>query len=187
MPIILPQDLLDEYTKLGEGLSDDESIELSPAWMPQKPAHVTRKTSERLASFKEGKYEDQVDVSGEVLEADVRNGHFQLWLDENTSVKVSFSSEQEDLVTDALKNHRSILLQVKGRGKFSPQGKPENIEEVTELNLQAAGEIPFDKTARPIEDILMELANEIPEEERKKLPSDLSENLDHYLYGTPKK
>jgi hypothetical protein len=26
----------------------------------------------------------------------------------------------------------------------------------------------------------------VPEEERRLLPPDLSENLDHYLYGTPK-
>ncbi|MCY3543193.1 MAG: hypothetical protein OXG80_04390 [Chloroflexi bacterium] len=31
------------------------------------------------------------------------------------------------------------------------------------------------------------MAEEMPEEERKKFPSDYSENIDHYLYGLPKK
>lgn len=32
-----------------------------------------------------------------------------------------------------------------------------------------------------------EISNDIPEEEWKKIPSDLAINLDHYLYGHPKK
>ncbi len=40
---------------------------------------------------------------------------------------------------------------------------------------------------RSIEEILMELAKEVPEEEWEKALSDLSENLDYYLYGSEKK
>jgi hypothetical protein len=47
-------------------------------------------------------------------------------------------------------------------------------------------EIHYDKSARPIEDLLKELAKGIPQEEWDKLPDDLNDNLDHYLYGTPK-
>ena len=49
-----------------------------------------------------------------------------------------------------------------------------------------SSEIHYDKSARPIEDLLEELAGEIPQEEWDKLPDDLNDNLDHYLYGTPK-
>lgn len=45
----------------------------------------------------------------------------------------------------------------------------------------------YDKSARPIEDLLKELAKEVPQEEWNRLPSDLNDNLDHYLYGVPKK
>ena len=34
---------------------------------------------------------------------------------------------------------------------------------------------------------LMHSFDDMPPEERGKLPTDLSENLDHYLYGWPKK
>lgn len=40
---------------------------------------------------------------------------------------------------------------------------------------------------RPFEDVLRDIANEIPLEEWDKLPEDLNENLDHYLYGAPRK
>ena len=35
--------------------------------------------------------------------------------------------------------------------------------------------------------IFRELASRIPEEELRRLPTDLAEQHDHYIYGTPKK
>lgn len=34
---------------------------------------------------------------------------------------------------------------------------------------------------------LVEIGNRMPEEERRAFPSDSSENVDHYLYGAPRK
>jgi hypothetical protein len=34
--------------------------------------------------------------------------------------------------------------------------------------------------------VLLELANRVPAAEWKKVPTDLSVNLDHYLYGSEK-
>ena len=48
-------------------------------------------------------------------------------------------------------------------------------------------ETHYDQSARPIEDILEELVRKIPQEEWKRLPCDLNDNLDHYLYRIPKK
>lgn len=42
------------------------------------------------------------------------------------------------------------------------------------------------KRRRPIWEVGAEIAASIPDEEAKKLPKDLSRNLDHYLYGVPK-
>ncbi|MGB2624049.1 MAG: hypothetical protein WA857_16305 [Candidatus Acidiferrum sp.] len=39
----------------------------------------------------------------------------------------------------------------------------------------------------PIEAVLQSLAGDVPETEWQKLPADLTEDLDHYLYGTPRK
>lgn len=54
------------------------------------------------------------------------------------------------------------------------------------VRLTADGET-YDRSARPIEELLCDLAKEIPQEEWDKLPDDLNDNLDHYLYGVPKK
>lgn len=49
-------------------------------------------------------------------------------------------------------------------------------------------EAPADAPAeqRSILEIVAELAKEVPEDEWKRLPADLSKNVDHYLYGTKK-
>jgi hypothetical protein len=43
------------------------------------------------------------------------------------------------------------------------------------------------KDTRPIADVLAEIAAKIPQEEVAKLPSDFTDQLDHYIYGTPKR
>ena len=40
---------------------------------------------------------------------------------------------------------------------------------------------------RPIAEVLAEIAATIPATELAKLPSDFTDQLDHYIYGTPKR
>ncbi len=128
-----------------------------------------------------------VDVTGEVLEADVKQRKFQLWIDGQTHVLVMFSDPQEVDVTTALRDHKSVRVRVKGQAEVSPQGKLLRVTEIEELVLGPAGEVPYDPSAPPIEEVLADLARGVPEAEWDKLPSDLTDNLDHYLYGTPKR
>ena len=44
----------------------------------------------------------------------------------------------------------------------------------------------MDPSARPIEEVLQAIVADVPKEEWDRLPADLSNNLDHYIYGTPK-
>ncbi|MGH9937213.1 MAG: hypothetical protein ACREAM_13285 [Blastocatellia bacterium] len=43
------------------------------------------------------------------------------------------------------------------------------------------------KDTRSIEEKIAAIWADVPEEEWAKLPHDLSDQLDHYIYGTPKK
>lgn len=187
LPEKLSKSLIPGYQQWGQGLAEDESIELMAAGNGKEPARVTPQSRSRLAAFAEAAHEDHVDITGEVLEADIRRGHFQTWLDEKTYVTVDFSPEQEVQVTSALRDHRTLRLQVIGRGEVSPQGTVLRVTQVEELKLLPLGETPYDEGARPIEDVLTELAAEVPQEDWRKLPPDLTDNLDHYLYGTPKR
>lgn len=44
-----------------------------------------------------------------------------------------------------------------------------------------------DTAGRPIEEVLASLAAKVSPEDWKQLPPDLTDDLDHYIYGTPKK
>ncbi len=40
---------------------------------------------------------------------------------------------------------------------------------------------------KPLLDEIREMYEDVPDSEWERLPSDASENLDHYLYGAPKR
>lgn len=140
-----------------------------------------------MAAFGETPYEDRVDIEGEVIEADVRQKRFQLWTADQSAVQITFSEKQEEEVTTALKEHRAARMHVRGRGEISPQGKLIRVIRVDMLKIQKGGEIPFDTNAPSIENVLRSLASEVPQIEWDRLPEDLTDNLDHFLYGTQKR
>lgn len=45
----------------------------------------------------------------------------------------------------------------------------------------------FDSTVPKIQDVIADIMSNVPQEEWDSLPPDLTDNLDHYLYGTPRK
>ena len=185
LPEELPRELVPDYAKWGESLQDDEAIEFRPT-SQNRVAQVTRACRERLAVRAETPYDDAVEVIGEVFEADVRNRRFQVWLDVGYAISVGFDEEQEADVTTALKDHRSVRLEVRGRGQFLPGGRLQRILQVEELKIVRQHETEFDHSARSIEDEIAEITAEIPAEVWEELPGDLTDHLDHYLYGTPK-
>ena len=62
---------------------------------------------------------------------------------------------------------------------------PSNGESETAAS-EVADDRRFDPTARPLVEIIAEIAAQVPPEAWDALPDDLSDNLDHYLYGTPR-
>ncbi len=40
---------------------------------------------------------------------------------------------------------------------------------------------------RPIAEVLAEMASRVPTEEMSKIPADFSDQLDHYIYGSPRR
>jgi len=66
-------------------------------------------------------------------------------------------------------------------------GKLLRVTEIEELVLAPAGEALYDPSAPAIEEVLAVLARGVPQAEWDRLPSDLTDNLDHHLYGTPKR
>ena len=59
-------------------------------------------------------------------------------------------------------------------------------EQLENQTVKLSGEIVHDPTARPIWEIAQEIGAQVPDEEWSKVPTDLSKNFDHYLYGASK-
>jgi hypothetical protein len=184
-PARFPRQLIDDYARFGEGLTGGERVEIALA--SGRTAEVTELTRARLLSRSQQPHEAEVQLVGVVLEADVRQCRFQLWTDDRTSVTVQFSSEQEDSVTNALRQHCRSRLRIRGRAEISAGGRPVRVVEVAQLDLEPIGAISFNAEAPLIEDVLAQIAAEVPASEWERLPIDLSEHLDHYIYGTPKR
>ncbi len=186
LPDRFPKHLVSEYTEWGRTLGADEVVEFTPS-DKTKPARVSVEHRQRLEAYADTPYEDVVDTEGEVFEADVRQRRFQLWKDNQNAVTVSFSEEQEEMVTTALKEHRFLRLHVVGRGEYSPDGHLLRITGVQSLDVVRTQDSEYDSAIPPIEDVLSSIASEVPQEEWDNLPPDLTDDLDHYLYGTPPK
>jgi Arc/MetJ-type ribon-helix-helix transcriptional regulator len=88
-----------------------------------------------------------------------------------------FASSAEAIRTAVLEFVR------KTRGELTERQQRDDIA----WALEQKGAPPATATHRPIEEVLAEIASQVPDEEWAKLPADLNDNLDHYLYGAPKR
>lgn len=186
LPENFPKRLIYLFEDYGKTLREGESFEQKPV-KRQKPAVYSLDTRKRILERSEGKYEDIVDIVGEIRAADLDGLNFILRLEDGSKIPGKFLPEQEEIITNALREHSARRLRIKGRAKFNPyDGKISRVALVEEMILQEAGEIAYDPNARPIWEIADEIAASVPAEEWEKLPKDLSKNFDHYLYGHPK-
>jgi len=184
LPGALPRDLIPLFVRWGETLGEGEEMDLQPADR-RPPVRVNRMVRERLESYTERAQASVVEVTGECLEADVRQRRFQLWIDPHTPVQAMFDDAQEELVTSALKQHRAVRIRARGTADVSPQGKVLRFTKVDSLELVMVGDEAFDAGAPAVEAELAAIWADVPEEEWGKVPADLTDNLDDYVYGSP--
>jgi hypothetical protein len=182
IPSALPKRLVPQFMEWGKTLGDADEIELQPP-DGRAPVRVNRAVRERLASFAEQPQSTVVDLTGECLEADVRHRRFQIWVDPQTAVQASFDAAHEELVTSALKEHHAVRIRVRGAADISPQGKPLRFTNIESIELVAVREQEFDLRAPAVEEELSAIWADVPAAEWARLPADLTDNLDEYLYG----
>ena len=134
-------------------------------------------------------YLDDVNLTGEVRAADLNDqtgGSFRIRLDNGDTVPGVFGADQESIITEALHIHAKIHLRITGQGRFAPSGQLQRILHVDSHERVPAGETSFDETAPSVLDIFGEIHRSMPEGAFDEMPTDLSVNLKHYLYGWPK-
>jgi hypothetical protein len=186
LPENLPANVVHLFGSFGKCLEPGESISVQGPKREHAARH-TPETRDRLERWQERTYEDFVELVGEVRAASLDGRKFVLRMENDTKVNGEFLPEQESLITSALHGHESRRLRVVGRAEYSfPDGAIKRVTEVTDITMLPIEYDSFDDKARPIWEIVAEMGAEIPEEEWKKVPTDLARNHDHYLYGAAK-
>ena len=123
----------------------------------------------------------EVDITGRVLQVDIRTGTFEIWPDGEEKITAAFTEEQESKVLAALGRHSHSHTQVCGQGEYI-DGKLKRIVKVDTIRT-FLDKRPRDPNAPRIEDVIAERWSKIPQEELDRIPHDLIERLDYYLYG----
>ena len=126
-----------------------------------------------------------ISLSGEIRAADLDKGTFVLRLSDGSRVLGTFSPVQEAVITEALREHGSRRLHLRGRGEFQRGGKLRRIVSVKYLGVRPARPNRPPKESKPFWKWVVALGESVPKEDWDKVPINGAQNLDHYLYGHP--
>ena len=183
LPEELPSAVVPLFREFGRTLRDDEVL-FTRARDGQHEAAYTARSRKRLAEWVDPSYEDVVEVIGEVQMANVK-GQFSLLIAEYTQqVTGKFSAEQEAQVLEALRQHKTVRLSVRGVGEFGTLDRQlrrfSRVEQVAHWQPDAS---VFVEGAANLWDELDVIASSVPTEAWSAVPKDLSLRVDEFAYG----
>jgi hypothetical protein len=184
-PADASREFVSRLADLRGGLAADEAIALSAPGLGEEVA-ITPAVATRLREYQPTTWEDVVDVRGVVTAANLR-GTATIEID-GKPVDIRFSSDDESKVTRALHEHEHVRLHVKGRGEFDPETrrlKRIGIVEMLTTEAPNAQEEPSDIDS--MLSMIEEVSASVPREVWDTLPKDGAANVDHYVYGLPKR
>lgn len=185
LPTALPRNVIPLFRDFGRSLFESETLFVQSRHRATA-APYTAKARQRLAEWTEATYEDVVDATGEVNMANVRGGAFEITLlAGQQAVKGKFTEVQEAEVLAALQSHATTRLRVQGVGEFSQSDR--QLRKLLRVDFVAAAtttEPAFVEGIKPIWETLAELGASVPDDVWNKVPTDLAQRLDHYLYSS---
>jgi len=183
LPESFPKNVLPLFENLGKTLGEHDSIQLrSPK--SKKPVEFNGEVRQRLLGLVDRTYEDEVTLGGEVRLADLDGSNFVIRLDDGTKIPGKFELEQEATIVEALRNHNTCRLKLQGRGQFSyREAAIKKVIKVDRIDVIPVGPLALEENARPVWESISEIGAQVPEEEWDQVPTDLSKELDRYLYG----
>ena len=181
LPKRFTRGLLPDYAKLGQGLPNGAGLSIA---VPDKsPIPVTPAERAWLTSRLDRDYEDDLDVIGRVLSVDVEKKTLAIQTDQDRRIEIGYAADQEQEAIGALSAYRTAQIRLRGEFIRAPNGDLRKMTKLLGLDFFPEGQPQRDPNAPSIEDRIAELARGVPDEEWEKLPEDLSQRLDYYLYG----
>lgn len=183
LPQQMPASVIPLFASFGRTLREDEVL-FTRARGSLGEAAYTQKARATLADWVSPTYVDKVQLEGEVRMASLGTGVFRLHIAEGGSqVEGRFAPEQEALVLEALRGHRSTRLRVVGIAEFSLRERQiKRLVRIDELSLASPVDDAFDASAPPIWERLSQIGQEAPPSTWDAVPTDLSQRIDDIVY-----
>lgn len=184
LPEKLPSNVVVLFRDFGKTLREGEIL-FTKARHSKTEGRYDGPARKRLSEWFGPSYEDRVDVVGEVRMANVGQGQFSMQLEgSGSTVQGRFTPEQEDIVLDALRNHRTARLKVRGVGEFGTRDRAlQRFARIDQVVIPS-GEATFDPNAVPIWKQLASLGRAAPPGTWDSIPTDLSMRIDEVIYGS---
>jgi hypothetical protein len=177
------KDFLALAGRFGATFDDNEEVEILTTGRP--PVVYNKRVRVAVVAAQGALHETSVELSGTVTMADVLQRRFNLKPDSGKAILVEFTPVQEAMVLDALREHASMRLRVRGVARMSPEGQIAKLEHVDFLG--PIDPVQTDGSASDFVDEILKICSAVPAAEFDKLPKDAAQHLDHYLYGSPKR
>lgn len=182
LPEDLPSNVVPLFREFGRTLRESETL-FTRARHGATESAYTSKARRRLAEWLPATYEDVVDVTGEVQMASVK-GQFSLSTGAGQPIAGKFSAEQEAQVLEALRQHRTLGLRVRGVGEFGTQDRSlRRFVRVDAVDPWRPGAAAFVEGAPDLWAELDAIAARVPADAWASVPSDLSLRIDEFVYG----
>jgi hypothetical protein len=178
-PKNLPRSVIPLFEQFGQTLRSDECIQISHG-RESVPVRYDQQVKRFIRLWSAHVYLDVLDLIGEVRGTDLDGQKFFLRLQDGRKVPGRFQSEQEPLILEALSDHLSRRLRIMGKGHFLDDGALDYIVDVIRVELLPLE--PEKTEEQPIWERIANLSEAMPPETWRSLPSDLSQNIDKYLY-----
>lgn len=185
LPDALPANVVPLFRDFGRTLRPEETLYVRAGRSTAEAAYGQRART-RLAEWVGPTFEDAVDLIGEVRMANVGPGAFKLQLpDDGALIDGRFAKDQEVVVLEALRNHRSVQLRVVGIAEFSTRDRQlKRILRVDRVETALRAGVPYDESATPIWEELASIGSAAPPGTWDAVPDDLSIRIDEVVYGT---
>lgn len=182
LPEAFPSNVVLLFRDFGRTLRDDEVL-FTRARHGAVEAPYTAKARQRLADWVAATYEDVVEVTGEVQMASVK-GQFSLLTGPSQPVTGKFSPQQEAQVLEALRDHNTLALRVRGVGEFGTQDRLlRRFNRVDSVEHAPVGVPAYVEGAPDLWAELDAIAARVPADAWNAVPADLSLRVDELIYG----
>ena len=187
LPQDIPKNIMESLKEMGKSLGEEDKMVIhSPK--RAKPVEFTPAIRRKIEDYVECNYLDSTEVEGEVRSADLDNYNFTIRSSDGDKIKGKFKPEQEHLVTEALQHHEQLTLKINGLGEYERNtGKLVRLQEVRNIEIKSPAQALQSSDDIPIWEMFSNISKKISAKDWENIPSDLSENVDLYLYGAERR